>query len=98
MHLAVRLFGKSNNNSTSIVFASGNLTPNYLLHVHCLSEGELALVKTFSLSCEPPRASFSSFGKLTGHSKVMLVHTASSPVNIVLISNEINTLSVTVYL
>ena len=26
--LAVRLFGKSNNNSTSIVYASGNLTPN----------------------------------------------------------------------
>ena len=95
--MVLRMFGTT-------VYASGNLTPNELLHVHRLSEGELALVKSFSLSCEPPRASFSrpatfySFGKLTGHSKVMLVHTASSPVNIVLISNEINTLSVTVYL
>ena len=48
--------------STSIVYASGNLTPMELLHVHHEGkgegegEGEGVVVKTLSSSCEPPHA------------------------------------------
>jgi hypothetical protein len=40
------------------VYASGNLTPNELLHVHRMGEGEgeRVVVKSISLSREPPRA------------------------------------------
>ena len=60
LRLALRLFGRSNNYDTTVQYASGNLTPIELLHVHHKGEGkgegEGAVVKTLSLSCEPPRA------------------------------------------
>ena len=40
MHLALRLFGRSNNDDTIVQYASGNLTPIELLHVHREGEGE----------------------------------------------------------
>ena len=33
MHLALRLFGRSNSDGTTVQYASGNLTPIELLHV-----------------------------------------------------------------
>ena len=66
LRLALRLFVKSNNDDTTIQYASGNLTPIELLHVHREGEGERVgeeegegegvVVKTLSSSCEPPRA------------------------------------------
>ena len=46
------------NDDTTVQYASGNLTPIELLHVHREGEGEGegAVVKTLSSSCEPPRA------------------------------------------
>ena len=40
MHLALRLFRRSNNDDTTVQYASGNLTPIELLHVHREGEGE----------------------------------------------------------
>ena len=40
LRLALRPFVKSNNDGTT-VYASGNLTPNELMHVHRLGEGRL---------------------------------------------------------
>ena len=64
LHLALRLFVRSNNDDTTIEYASGNLTPIEPLHVHREGEGkgegegegEGAVVKTLSSSCEPLRA------------------------------------------
>ena len=58
--MVLRLFGRSNNDDTTVKYASGNLTPIELLHVRREGEGEGegegAVVKTLSSSCEPPRA------------------------------------------
>ena len=40
MHLALRLFGRSNNDDTTVQYTSGNLAPIELLHVHHKGEGE----------------------------------------------------------
>ena len=64
LRLALCLFGRSNNDDTTVKYASGNLTLIELLHVHREGEGEGegdgegegAVVKTLSSSCKPPRA------------------------------------------
>ena len=64
--MALHLFGRSNNDDTTVQYASGNLTQIELLHIHREGEGEGkgegeeegegTIVKILSSFCEPSRA------------------------------------------
>ena len=48
LHLALCLFEGSNNDDTTVQYASDNLTPIELLHVHRMWEGERVANESFS--------------------------------------------------